>query len=264
LPEDLAERVAKTIEDLPSLPSVAQQALAMMADPSTEPEELERVLSRDPGLALRVLRLANSAYYRRAREVKTLSGAIVLLGFKTVHTLVLGSAVHRLLSRAGRVAEPLWLHCYGVGLACREWARRVRRTVRFDPEEAFLAGLFHDVGKGVIAVRFPGLYDRHVDTEGEREALGFDHAELGGLLLERWEIPGSIGEAVTGHHEASPRGLGLLVKGADWLVEEIAPGVGRAPGPRPGGLEALGASEELFEAVCEAVRSGLAEEGSGP
>ncbi len=263
MPEDLAERVAKTIEDLPSLPSVAQQALAMMADPSTEPEELERVLARDPGLSLRVLRLANSAYYRRAREVKTLSAAIVLLGFKTVHTLVLGSAVHRLISRAGKVAEPLWLHCYGVGLACREWARRVRRTVRFDPEEAFLAGLFHDVGKGVIAVRFPGMYDTLTDTDGEREALGFDHAELGGLLLERWEIPGSIGEAVTGHHGASPEGLGLLVQGADWLVGEIAPSVGAPPRRKPDGLDTLGASEDLFGAVREAVRSGLAEEGSG-
>ena len=261
MPEDLAERVAKTIEDLPSLPSVVQQALAMMADPTTEPEELERVLARDPGLTLRVLRLANSAYYRRSREVKTLSGAIVLLGFKTVHTLVLGSAVHRLISRAGKVAEPLWLHCYGVGLACREWARRMRETVRFDPEEAFLAGLFHDVGKGVIAVRFPGLYDSPVGGSGEREALGFDHAELGGLLLQRWEIPGSIGEAVTGHHGDAPEGLAALVRAADWAVQELAPSVGNTP-ERPEDLEALSADEALLGAIQEAVRSGLAEEGS--
>ena len=259
---DMAERIAGLIEELPTLPAVAQKALGLLTDPGTEPEELDAVLGRDPALALKVFRLANSAYYRRRRDVRTLAEAIVLLGFKTVYTLVLSSAVHRVLAAAPGVAEPLWLHCYGAGVACREWARQVRVPPGQDPDEAFLSGLFHDVAKGVIAVWFPGLYDEPVGTGGEHEALGFHHPHLGRVLLERWEIPRPLGDAVGDHHAPGAEGLALTVRIADWVVWPVAPGVGAAPPGRPGALDGLGVGEDQVEAVREAVAACLAEEGA--
>ncbi len=261
MPRDMAERVAGLIEDLPTLPAVAQEALGLLTDPGTEPEELDAVLGRDPALALKVFRLANSAYYRRRRDVRSLTEAIVLLGFKTVYTIVLSSAVHQVLAAAPGVAEPLWLHCYGVGVACREWARRVRVPAGQDPDEAFLAGLFHDVAKGVVAVRFPGLYDEPVGTAGEEEALGFHHPRLARILLERWEIPRPLGDAVGDHHDPQARGLALTVRIADWVVWPVAPGVGAHPPDRPEILDSLGVGEDLVEAVQGAVAACLAEEG---
>ncbi|WP_459942397.1 MULTISPECIES: HDOD domain-containing protein [Deferrisoma] len=252
----LADRVARLIDDLPRLPAVAQQALALLADPATEPEHLEAVLARDPSLSLRVLRLANSAYYRRSREVRTLSAAIVFLGFRTLHTLVLTSAVQRVLAGAGRLAEPLWLHSYGAGIACREWARRTRGG---DPEEAFLAGLFHDVGKGVIALRFPRVYDEPAGVEGEAKALGFDHGELGRVLLERWELPGALAEAVGSHHADEPDGLGAVARLGDWVAWAAAPGVG-APEPEP--PAGVADDEPLLAEIREAVAAAVAEEGT--
>ncbi len=258
MPNPLAERVARLIDDLPQLPSVAQEAMALLADATTEPEALEQVLARDPALSLRVLRLANSAYYRRSREIRSLSAAIVFLGFRTLKTLIMSSAVHRVLAGTGRLAQPLWLHSYGAGLACREWVRRVHPPGVSDPDEAFLAGLFHDVGKGVIAVRFPRLYEGTPGAQGEVEALGFDHAELGRLLLERWDLPMGLAEAVGGHH-APAEGLPAVAALGDAMAWGAAPGVGASPPPSPAVAEE---HAQILAEIQEVVAAGVAEEGA--
>jgi HD-like signal output (HDOD) protein len=181
--EQLLAKVAAVVDDLPSLPAVAQEVLALLSDPSTKPERLQSSLSRDPALSLQVLRISNSAYYRRGREITSLADAIVLLGFKTVQSLVMSSAVHRVLSSAGGIASQLWEHCFAVGAACREVAA-LNGAKMLAKEEAFMVGLFHDVGKGVIATKFPGIYNSGLSAAGETEQIGFNHAELGGVLLE--------------------------------------------------------------------------------
>jgi len=258
------ERIASLVDELPALPIVAQQSLAMISDPSTEPEELQAVLSRDPALSLKLLRLANSAYYRRNRRVATLNTAIVMLGFKTIQTLVLSSAVHRVLAAADSRAKSLWLHCFGTALACRELCKRASSNL-FGHDEAFLAGLFHDVAKGVIVSKFPGVYSRPVGPRGESEILGFHHGDLGRVLLERWEIPANLTEAVGTHHDPTPQGLGRIVRVGDWLAWSVAEGLG-APLPEPPGelMEALGLDAACVEQARGSVKASLAEEGSDP
>ena len=257
---NVVERIAKLVRNLPALPAVAQQAMALLGDPSTEPEELQRVLSRDTALALKVLRLANSAYYRRGREITTLSAAVVVLGFKTIHTCVLSSAVHRVLSSAGGLADQLWEHSFSAGVACRELARAARFSV-VEREEAFLAGLFHDVGKGVIAAKFAGIYMEPLGLAGEAEQLGFHHGHLGHVLLRMWEIPEALSLAVAGHHELQADGLTRITAAGDWLAWAVRPGVGAEAPPEP---EALLAELELDAAAVgemrEAVQRFLAEE----
>ena len=262
MPASVVERIAKLAKDLPALPAVAQKAMALLGDPSTEPEELQGVLSRDAALALKVLRLANSAYYRRGREITTLSAAVVVLGFKTIHTCVLSSAVHRVISAAGSVADRLWEHSFAAGAACRELARVARLSV-VEREEAFLCGLFHDVGKGVIAAKFPGVYAEPLGLAGEVEQLGFHHGHLGHVLLSRWEIPETLRLAVAGHHDPDTDGLGRLTVGGDWLAWQVASGVGAEPPPEPAALLAeLELGPEQREELRETVRGFLAEEKS--
>jgi HD-like signal output (HDOD) protein len=255
------DRLAGLVDDLPPLPVVARQTLALLADPATEPEQLEAVLSRDPALSLKVLRMANSAHYRRSRQVNTLGAAIVLLGFKTVQSLVLSSAVHRVLAAAGSAAQPLWVHCFGAAVACREICRRSSPRVA-DPEEAFLTGLFHDVAKGVIAAKFPGVYGHPIGLDGELESLGFHHGHLGRVLLEKWEIPAALAEAVGAHHDADPGQLGQVALLGDGLAWGLAPGLGaEAPEASPDELGTLGLSAAAVAEVVETITVCLAEEG---
>ena len=254
------EKIATLVKDLPALPTVAQQALALLSDPTTEPEGLQNVLSRDTGLSLKVLRLANSAYYRRNREISTLTSAILLLGFKTIQTLILSSAVHRVLSSAGTSAAALWEHAFAAALACRELGRRLRNHCS-DGEEAYLAGLFHDAGKGVIAAKFPGIYSSPVGLKGEVELLGFHHGHLGQVLLAKWEIPSALCAAVGSHHEAEPWGLGQLAAIGDWLAWEVSPGVGADwPEPPNGLLAAAGIDAGALGGIRESLAAMVAEE----
>ncbi|GAB4259222.1 MAG: hypothetical protein Kow0092_07350 [Deferrisomatales bacterium] len=261
--EPAVDLIVALVDDLPGLPAVAQRALSLLSDPTTEPEALESALSRDPSLAVRVLRLANSAYYRRSREITTLAGAVVVLGFKTLHTLVLSSAVHRVISSAGEVAPRLWEHCYAAALACRELAR-LAGAGAVAREEAFLAGLFHDVGKGVIAHKFPGIYDGRPGAEAEREQLGFDHAQLGSALLAAWEIPAELRHAVGEHHRAPPEGRAERAAAGDWVAWQVAPGLGPGAPPLPeGGLAGLGVPDGEVHAVLQVVETYLSEERAG-
>lgn len=256
------QRIAGMINDLPALPAVAQEALALLANPTTEPEELQSVLSRDPALSLRVLRLANSAFYRRKREISTLTSAILLLGFKTIQSLILSSAVHRVLSSSGSVAVALWEHSFAAGVACRELARRAGPQGD-GAEEAFLAGLFHDVAKGVLASKFPGLYAKPLGVEGELEALGFHHGQLGQVLLARWEIPAALAAGVGAHHDAGASGLAALTAAADWLAWTVAPGVGAEPPASPACAGALGIDERTAEDLRAWLAASVAEEKVG-
>lgn len=258
------ERIAALVQDLPALPAAAQHALALLSDPTTEPGELQQALARDQALALRALRLANSAYYRRSREITTLSNAVVVLGFRTIQTLLLSSAAHRVIAAAGELAEQLWNHSFAAAVACREFSKEIGRG-SLEREEAFLAGLFHDLGKGVVAARFPGIYADSAGVEGERAALGFDHADLGQVLLERWQIPAALSAAVGTHHEAGPSALGRLVVMGEWLAWGVAPGVGSCLPERPMGLlDAYGMAPERLGEILESVKLYLDEESGAP
>ncbi|MBI5445889.1 MAG: HDOD domain-containing protein [Deltaproteobacteria bacterium] len=253
------EKIAGLVGDLPALPSVAAEALRLLTDPSSEPEQLQHVLSRDAALSLKVLRLANSAYYRRKSAVSTLSAAIILLGFRTIQSLILSSAVHRVLSSNGAAAS-LWEHSLATAFACRELSRQ-SPVCSVDPEEAFLAGLFHDTAKSVIATKFPGIYAKPLGASGEEELLGFHHGHLGQLLLSKWEIPARLAEAVGSHHSPEPSDLGRLALAADWLAWEAAPGLGACrPLPPEHLLAQLGADSVVLESIRESLAGSMAEE----
>lgn len=254
------QKIASLVNDLPALPTVVNEALALLTNPDTEPDDLQQVLSRDPAISLKLMRLANSAYYRRKHEVSTLSAAIVLLGFRTIQTLILSSAVHRVLSIGEGSASSLWEHCLASALACREVSRRAARS-KADPEEAFLAGLFHDTAKNVIAMKFPGIYSRPLGTAGEEELLGFHHGQLGQILLAKWEIPVVLADAVGSHHAPEPTELGKLTVLGDWLAWEVAPGVGAPQPPEPRELlSEVGIETSALDQIREHLAVSITEE----
>lgn len=206
-----AKRLIRRIEELPTLPAIFSRILEVLEDETSSARDLESVISRDQSIASRVLRIANSAYYGFSREITTIHRAIVLLGFQTVKGLALGSSVFETFFHRGGNSyfdrTAYWLHSIGCSRCAMDIGRRFEK-----PDEAFLAGLVHDIGMvamdHVMHQSYSPVLQKAIKQGGpldqlEREAFGFDHGEVGGWLGERWKFPPSVLDAICFHHRVS-------------------------------------------------------------
>ncbi len=213
--QDLARLRAEIVNarDVPTIPVLLLRILRIVDGERASAKDLVDLMQRDQALAGRVLRLANSGFFACAREVGTLSRAVMLLGFSTVKNLALGIKIMETLrGRGGPEVAALWEHSALVGAAARLIAQRTHGA---DPEEVFTAGLLHDIGKVILRIRFDAIYDRVTsganpagatpDTTPvvarERDAFGVDHAQAGAWLGEAWSLPVAIVEAAAAHHD---------------------------------------------------------------
>src|SRR5437867_4683101 len=203
-------------KNLPTIPAVLARILQLVDADKANGKELIAVIEHDQALTAKILRLANSAFFGQTRRVATIPRAVVLLGFTTVRNLALGVKVWETLG--GGLARPrleeLWVHAVTVAVAGKWMTARLRGG---DPDEAFTAGLLHDVGRLVMAMRLGDVYWKTLAAGADQpvEALesgtfGIDHAEVGSWMLEAWSLPPGIVEGVRQHHTA---GLGAGVPG---------------------------------------------------
>ncbi|MDR3331004.1 MAG: HDOD domain-containing protein [Synergistaceae bacterium] len=206
----IQRRVLKRVKDIPSLPQFVVDTLNKLDDPRSSAMDVGDRLKKDEGLVVRVLRLANSAYYGLSRRITGVSEAISFLGFKTVKSIVLAASVYKFMdtSFTGYSLDrgELWKHSQSVAATSRYLAEKLRIG---DPEEAYIGGLMHDIGKIVLNdyVRFGySIILRLVEEDGvpfcdaERQVLGFDHAQVGGLVMEQWNLPEAYSYITTYHH----------------------------------------------------------------
>ncbi len=206
----IQRRVLKRVKDIPSLPQFVVETLNKLDDPKSSAADVGEKLSKDEGLVVRVLRLANSAYYGLSRRISCVSEAISFLGFKTVKSIVLAATVYKFMDSAfsGYSLDrgELWKHSQSVGATARYLSERLKIG---EPEEAYIGGLMHDIGKIVLNdyVRFGySIILRLVEEDdipfcdAERQVLGFDHAQVGGLIMEQWNLPDIYSYVTTYHH----------------------------------------------------------------
>ena len=204
------DQIAGRAGDLPALPQVACRALRLIDDPGATAADLMETVSQDQALASRVLRLSNCAYYGVSGRVTTLSRAIFVLGLNTVRSVVLvGCTEFMYRPRTSAFGDRvLWEHSLGAAVL----ARFVADECGFaGVEEAFVSGLLHDIGKAVMdhslgedyrqVVRAVYNGEHPTFLEAEREAFGFDHTDVGGLVASHWGLPASLQEAVRHHHD---------------------------------------------------------------
>ena len=202
------QTVLADIERLPVLPEVVQDLLDYLQGEKVDVGGVAARIARDPALAAKLLRVANSSFYGLQGHVATIPDALVVLGLRAVRTLVTGAAVTSHLQNlglAGNDQHDFWQHSAGTALCARALAREVDAS----PENAYTAGLLHDIGRLILAGRFPGeyrrvtgyraLHDCHM-IDAEQEVLGFDHAQVGAALAARWKFPAEIAKAIAGHH----------------------------------------------------------------
>jgi HD-like signal output (HDOD) protein/CheY-like chemotaxis protein len=196
--ERLVRRIGQ-VDTLPSLPSVYQRILACLREPEPDIAEVGRIIGADMVMTAMILKLANSAFFGAGKSFKTAERAVSFLGLDTIAGLVLGHSLFKEFAAAelgGLNLEQLWQHSLLTAAGARALALHEGwGTAR--AEEAFLAGVLHDLGKLVLATRPDPSAD--IGTEVPTS----DHAEAGAYLLGLWGFPDPLIEAIAFHHTPS-------------------------------------------------------------
>jgi putative nucleotidyltransferase with HDIG domain len=208
----LNERIEEYIRSMPSLPTTVAKVLEVCNNPQTSPADLNHVISLDPVLVGRVLKLINSAYYGLGQQVTNLVRAIIMLGINTVKNLALSTAVMGNLSSKkdfqGLNMEGFWRHSLCVGVAAKNLAKQ-RGIDTKQQEEYFTAGLLHDIGKIPLNAVLSKEYMLTVSAadrervslfRAEEKNLGMNHNAAGAMIVKAWRLEGPVGEAVIHHH----------------------------------------------------------------
>jgi putative nucleotidyltransferase with HDIG domain len=201
------KRAIALVGELPSIPTIASQIMAAAAKATTSADDLRKIIEKDPSLSARVLKVANSSLYGFRREIETLRHAVTLLGFKTVECLVMAASLRDVFRHFGLSEKLLWEHATVAGVAASKLA--TYGPVDVDREQAFTAGLLHDLGKIALANVFRERYHKVMARtyneqiaciDAERAEFGFDHAVLGAHVAEKWQLPKPLVAAIRYHH----------------------------------------------------------------
>jgi putative nucleotidyltransferase with HDIG domain len=189
-------------------PHAALRLWRLAQDARASGREITQLIEREPALAARVLRMANSPVFEHAGQIADIERAVNLVGMREIADLALAAACvagfSPLENQLLRTAD-FWWHSFSTALLARDAAR----AAGLPPDDAFTAGLLHDIGQMMLFSRRPQVmmdvlresldHERPLQ-ELERARLGFDHAELGGALLRAWNLPQSVCDAVAAHH----------------------------------------------------------------
>jgi putative nucleotidyltransferase with HDIG domain len=208
--ELIKSRILGKMKEIKSFPQFVVETLRKLNDRDSSASDVAMSLSRDEGLVIRTLKLANSAAYGISRDISSVTEAIAMLGYKNISNIVLSASVYSVMDKSlqGYALDrgQLWKHSLTVAYAARYIAQRFGKSI---PEEAYVGGLLHDIGKVVLNdyVRFGyGIIVKLVEEkqipfiEAETQVLGFDHAQVGAMLVEKWGLPEAYGYAVAYHH----------------------------------------------------------------
>jgi len=208
-------RLMAHLDDLPSSPAIALEIEKIAADPNYKTPILEKSIKKDEALAAKLLRLVNSAFFGLSKPVTSLTRAILMVGKNTIRNMVFTLSTSQLLMQNvpvyGYKRLGLWTHSIGGGIAASALGEKLGATDG-SKEELFVAGLLHDMGKLVLAKFLSSATPEQkvilnqgspASLDVERELTGFDHAELGLVIAQRWKLSEMLGEIIRWHHAPS-------------------------------------------------------------
>jgi HD-like signal output (HDOD) protein len=208
--EAVTQAAIQEISHIATLPEITLKIIRLVEDPDSTAQDLNKIISNDPALGARILKVVNSAFYGLPGQIGSIHRAIVLLGLNAVKNIAIAASLAKLF-RGGQIcpgfsARDLWQHCIAVATATRLLAQKINLGL---PDEAFLAGLIHDLGIMVeVQARRPQfaqamelLHSRQVATlrQAEQHAIGATHEQFGAALCRAWKFPVSF-IYVTGFH----------------------------------------------------------------
>lgn len=231
------EQILADAGDLAALPQVVMRVIEISSDPRASAAELERVIATDPVLAAKTLTLANSAYFGLPRRLSSLREAVVFLGFKSVRTLALAVTTFAVFmgksDTDALVRRAVWRHSLDTAQCARTLTTLLPPSVHesFGAEEAFTAGLLHDIGKMALDHSRHELYvslEVQAKQEGTRyfeveaHALPLGHGLIGAALAQHWNLPPPLCEAIAFHHTPRAAQINPRLTATISLANEIA------------------------------------------
>ena len=235
--EDLKILVAQAL-DLPAIPAVASKIVNALAHPNTTINDLSKLISTDPGLSARILKIANSAMFGCQRQIDSLSMAVNRIGFSSLKGIVVAVSTREIYQPFGEKEKLLWEHSVGVSIASQTLAQALGG---FKSDEVFVGGLMHDIGKTLLNSKNPQKYGQVFQrvseggesfVDAEHDIYGFTHAEAGSLLISKWNLPETLTDVIRLHHdldfkEEVPQGklrVAALLNMADLICKKLAIG----------------------------------------
>jgi putative nucleotidyltransferase with HDIG domain len=210
-----------TIKNLPTLPHILLKLMDACNQDSQDLNSVADIVNKDPALSAKIMKLVNSAYFGLPRKVETVSQAVVFVGTSGIKNMAICACVYDAFPKSREKGifslKKFWWH----SLRCAFLAKHMAsQWAVCHPDEAFLSGLLHDIGKAVLWVNFRKTYAAVLEQSGDNSDLllagearmGATHAEVGAWLLDRWQLDPSIADSVRYHHERSDRIAQALVK----------------------------------------------------
>ena len=235
----VAQTPAELVKDLPalsSLPAVIDELERSLERGEASMDELGDIVKKDPDLTARLLRLANSTFYGFPKGVETVAEALSLIGLQQLKQLLTGSSVleyFRDIPPAMVNMRSFWEHSIACGLAAKIIASQRRAP---DPELYFVLGLIHDIGRLVFYLQLPEASLRVLKAyeaneqlplyEYEKQHFGFEHGEVAGLLLQKWDFPKSLVSAVAHHHQPQKADVFFTQTAVIYLADFIVHAMG--------------------------------------
>ena len=198
------------VEGLVSPPGIYLRVSELLRSPHSSAEDFAQVISCDPSLSARLLRIVNSSFYNFRSRVDEIHRAVAVIGMSNLYSMVLGISAVRSFNRIATDLvnmDSFWRHSIYCGLISRALAQRCNVL---HSERLFVSGLLHDIGFLVLFHQLPEVYrdllliadgNEQVLYQAEIDALGFSHAHAGGLLLKSWQVPKTLHIAVSDHHD---------------------------------------------------------------
>ena len=251
--------------ELASLPSVVMRAMELLNNPNTSASDIGEVITEDPALTIRLLKIVNSSFYGFPSRIDTISRAITIVGTLELTDLILGSSAISVFNRIPNQLinmEKFWAHSLYSGIVARTLARYLRAP---NTERCFVMGLLHDIGSLVLYRQQPEgsrqalqlAADQSIPLSmAEREVFGFDHGEVGAELMHAWNLPDSFIEMARYHHQPSAAERYRLETASIHLADVIAgmahstgSGTDQIPALEPGAWELTGLSIDSVEPV---------------
>ncbi len=217
------------IEELSAMPSIALDLMSMLNDPTSSVKTIVEKIRLDPAMITYTLKSCNSPLYGVRNEVSSVPMAINLLGFVNLKSILMSYFMRNLYQLSGKneIKNYLWKHSISVAV----FSKTLAPHTSCDPEEGYLAGLLHDIGKMVLYLHNPKDYEKVIEkveneseefVEAEEELFQFTHADAGHYLLEKWKFTDTLKNTVLYHHEdqhiEGPEKLIPLVAFADQLA----------------------------------------------
>lgn len=235
--DNRVRQVVSNIRNLPTPPIVFQQIQKVMSDPNVSANHIANILAEDPAMSVKVLKLTNSAFYGLAREIDSVKHAVVIVGLEAIKNLVLSASVMDMFKGKQDDQEfhdRYWRHSLAAGFCGRILSKKIKSRGIVNPDSAFSAGLLHDIGKIVICSFLPDEYamikteresdQSSPDFEIEEKVLGYNHAQIGGILAEQWKLPERLADAITYHHHPqlseSEDPISYIVNIADFVAKK--------------------------------------------